>query len=126
MSFMGVRTHIPGGWKDTSEDDYTISVSQGYEPLAEVLYQALDQAQHGKGAIRHSNGLPFLQQPIMTGGRECGAGGLIFQARKKALEALNCEDDGRAIQDMLGAINYLAAAVILRREQAEKDGPYFG
>lgn len=92
----------------------------GYEPLAAVLQEALDQAQHGKGKKCHANGKPFLEQPIMTGGRECGAGGLVFQARKKILEAMNCEDDDdRAIEDYLGAINYVAALVLLRREQAE-------
>jgi hypothetical protein len=57
-----------------------------------------------------------MQQPIMQGARECGAGGLAFQARKKILEALNCKDDKRAITDLLGAINYVAAMVLLRRE----------
>lgn len=89
----------------------------GYEPLAQVLVEALDQAQHGKGKKCHANGKPFLEQPIMTGGRECGAGGLAFQARKKILEAMNCTDDTRAIGDYLGAINYVAALVLLRREQ---------
>lgn len=92
----------------------------GYEPLAAVLQEALDQAQHGKGARCHANGKPFLEQPIMTGARECGEGGLTFQARKKILEAQNCADDARAITDMLGAINYVAAQVILRRELAAK------
>ncbi len=88
----------------------------GYEPLASTLNEALDQAQYGKGAICHADGLPFMQQPIMAGGRECGPGGLAFQARKKILEALNCEDDDRAIADLLGAINYTAAMVLLREE----------
>lgn len=88
----------------------------GYEPLAAILQEALDQAQIGKGAVCHANGKPFLEQPIMTGGRECGPGGLAFQARKKILEALNCKDDERAIRDFLGAINYTAALVLLRRE----------
>jgi hypothetical protein len=97
-----------------------MKVEKGYEPLAQVLQEALDQAQAGKGKRCHANGLPFLEQPIMTGGRECGPGGLAFQARKKILEALNCKDDDRAIADLLGAINYTAAMVILRREMAEK------
>jgi len=93
------------------EEDVT-----GYEPLRYVLEEAFEQASQGKGRRCHANGKPFLEQPIMTGGRECGPGGLAFQARKKVLEALNCADDERAIADLLGAINYVAAMVILRRE----------
>lgn len=95
-----------------------MKVEQGYEPLAEVLQEALDQAQKGKGAICHANGLRFIDQPIMQGAREAGEGGLVFQSRKKILEAMNCKDDDRAITDLLGAINYIVAQVLLRREVA--------
>jgi hypothetical protein len=97
-----------------------MNIEQGYEPLAEVLQEALDQAQKGKGKECHANDLPFIEQPIMQGAREAGEGGLVFQARKKILEAMNCKDDERAITDMLGAINYVAAQVILRREKINK------
>ncbi|HAR39463.1 MAG TPA: hypothetical protein DCS09_13320 [Porphyromonadaceae bacterium] len=94
-----------------------MNIEPGYEPLAAVLQEALDHSQSGKGAKCHANGKPFLEQPIMTGAREAGEGGLVFQSRKKILEAFNCTDDKRAISDMLGAINYVAAQVILRREK---------
>ena len=87
----------------------------GYEPLEAVLAEAYDQAATGKGKLRHANGKPFLEQPIMTGAHECGLGGLAFQARKKILEALNCEGEERAIEDLLGAIVYTAAMVLARR-----------
>ncbi len=54
------------------------AVLDGYEPLAKVLAEALEQASLGKGKRCHAHGKPFLQQPIMAGGRECGAGGLVF------------------------------------------------
>ena len=92
-------------------------VEPGYEPLAEVLQQALDQSQVGKGKECHANGLPFMDQPIVTEGRVVGPGFHVGQARKKVLEAMNCEDDDRAICDYLGAIVYIAALVILRREK---------
>jgi len=91
-------------------------VEPGYEPLAEVLQQALDQSQIGKGKECHANGLPFLEQPIVTEGRAVGPGFHVGQARKKVLEAMNCDDDDRAICDYLGAIVYIAALVILRQE----------
>ena len=87
-----------------------------YAALWDVLEEAYSQAAEGKGKLRHSNGAPFLRQPIMNGARECGAGGLAFQARKKILEALNCDDNERAIEDLLGAIVYTAAMVLYRRE----------
>ena len=95
-------------------------VYPGYQPLANVLQDALDQAQAGKGNQRHANGKPFLEQPIITDGRACGLAGPAFQARKKILEALNCPDEERAVQDLLGAIVYTAAMVILKEEERQK------
>lgn len=92
-------------------------VLKGYEPLADVLQEALDQAQRGKGAKCHANDKPFLEQPIMVEGRTVGPGFLAGQVRKKVLEAMNCSDDDRAIEDLLGAINYTAALILLRREK---------
>jgi len=97
-----------------------VNVELGYEPLANVLQEALAQAATGKGKERHANGKPILEQPIMVKSRESGPGGPFFQASKKLLEALNCLDDERAIRDLLGAINYTAAMVLLRREGQEK------
>lgn len=97
-----------------------MNVELGYEPLANVLQEALAQAATGKGKERHANGKPILEQPIMVKSRESGPGGPFFQASKKLLEALNCLDDERAIRDLLGAINYTAAMVLLRREGQEK------
>lgn len=91
-------------------------VVPGYEPLYFVLMDALDQAQKGKGAKCHADSKPWLDQPIMRGVRECGAGSMAYQARKKILEALKCDDDERAIEDLLGAMNYAAAMIIARRE----------
>ena len=95
-------------------------VYPGYQPLANVLQAALDQAQAGKGNQRHANGKPFLEQPIITDGRACGLAGPAFQARKKILEALNCPYEERAVQDLLGAIVYTAAMVILKEEERKK------
>jgi hypothetical protein len=98
-----------------------VEVEKGYEPLANVLIQALNQSQYGKGKQCHANGLPFLQQPIMTRAREVGEGGLAFQSMKKILEAFNCKDNSRAVEDMLGAIVYVAAQALLRQEGEQKE-----
>lgn len=94
-------------------------VVDGYQPLFAVLTQALDQAQKGKGQERHANGLPFLNQPIMTETRSVGLGFAAGQARKKILEAINCCEahPERALADLLGAINYTAALVIGIKEK---------
>lgn len=103
-----------------SDIEKPIQVFPGYEQLANVLQDALDQAQAGKGSQRHANGKPFLEQPIITDGRACGLAGPAFQARKKILEALKCPDEERAVQDLLGAIVYTAAMVILKEEERQK------
>ena len=106
----------PNHGKTLCEECEKMTIEPGYEPLAAILKEALDQAQYGKGKKCHANGKPFLEQPIITGGMECGPGGLAFQARKKILEALNCQDLDRAVEDLLGAINYTAAMIIVKRE----------
>lgn len=100
------------------QDDQSEPVA-GYESLAVVLNEALDQASHGKGKERHANGHDFLDQPIMEIGRMVGVGYQTGQAMKKTQEAvgmLNRDQKDRAIAELLGAINYLAVAVILIRE----------
>lgn len=103
-----------------STDSAERSIVPGYGPLATVLQQALDQAQSGKGKERHANDKPFLKQPIMEIGRMVGLGYQTGQAMKKAQEAVGMHDRGepdRAAAELLGAINYLAAAIMLIREQ---------
>lgn len=93
-----------------------MQIEPGYEPLAGVLQKALDQSQHGKGIERHGNGLPFLEQPIMNIARMVGTGYQIGQAMKKGQESMRLPLD-RAQAELLGAINYLAAAYLLLEEQ---------
>lgn len=90
-----------------------------YSALRAVLAQAVAQAETGKGNARHANGEAFEDQKICALNRFIGSpDGAIFQACKKAIESNRLAKDA-AIAELLGAINYLAAAVILRQEQAE-------
>lgn len=92
----------------------------GYNSLFDVLIDALDQAAEGKGKERHVSGdEPFEQQPICEITRRTGLGFPTGQAVKKIYEALRMPPD-RAVAELLGAINYIAAAVIVRRENAEQ------
>jgi hypothetical protein len=89
------------------------SVDTNYVRLSNVLVQAFEQAAGGKGAERHASGEPFEQQPICSISRMLGSiDGNLFQAAKKGHEARRLPKDA-AVRELLGAINYLAACVIL-------------
>lgn len=90
----------------------------GYEQLAAIHDRALEQAQSGKGKERHaSHGEAFHDQKIV---QLCewmdSTHGAVFQAAKKAIESTRLPPD-RAEAELLGAINYLAAAVIVLRRK---------
>jgi hypothetical protein len=94
------------------------TASDGYEQLAHVLDRALEHAQAGKGKERHATeGEPFHDQKIVQLCEWMGSThGAVFQAAKKALESTRLPPD-RAELELLGAINYLAAAgLVLRRK----------
>lgn len=91
-----------------------------YTALATALAAAYNQASVGKGKERHANGKPFDQQPIMEIGRMVGPGYQIGQAMKKGQEAMGMYARGesdRARAELLGAINYMAAAWNLMGER---------
>ena len=87
--------------------------------LQDVLNEALAQARCGKGFERHGSRLPLHEQPIMTIPKiQDSADGLIFQSCKKSLESkriLELYGPEKAIQELYGAIVYLAAAVLWLR-----------
>lgn len=88
----------------------------GYEQLAEVLDAALAQAQAGKGKERHAlEGVPFHEQPIVEINAMIGTPhGALYQLAKKAQEAARLEP-AAAERELLGAINYAAAAILVIR-----------
>ena len=91
-----------------------------YGPLADVLKEAFDQAAKGKGAERHADNKPFVDQPIFTVAGRHGVGFLLGQAEKKIGEAEGLNERGgppAAVPDLLGAINYIAAAIIWLRQE---------
>lgn len=90
-----------------------------YSGLRRVLDMAFSQASQGKGKERHANGREFDRQPIMELARMHGLGYPTGQAAKKLQEAhtlLRLRGKEAAIQEILGAINYAAAAVLLIEE----------
>lgn len=84
----------------------------GYEKLADVLQLAYNQAAVGKGVERHAaGGEPFHEQVMQIGAAKFGVGALLFQAFKKSEESQRLDYE-RGIAELLGAIIYLAGAVI--------------
>ncbi len=96
-----------------------LDVAPGYEILAGILDEALAQAQSGKGKQRHACDEPFKDQEICQGARKCGPGAMAYQVRKKILESIRLLDQkgvAAAEGDVLGAIVYAAAQLIVMRE----------
>jgi hypothetical protein len=91
---------------------------KNYNSLGSVLFDALGQAALGKGKERHASGEPFLNQPICEIDRWVHSGFCRGQAIKKILESQRL-DTKAAEHELLGAINYLAAEILRRREQPE-------
>jgi len=104
---------IPGG--------IPIMAVPGYELLSDVLHRAYNQAAIGKGKERHANGEPFDEQVMQDGARRFGVGALLFQAFKKSEESQRLPL-GRGVNELLGAIVYLAGAVIRREADAAEGG----
>lgn len=94
------------------------NVRSGYETLGSILALALEQAQNGKGNQRHEvNNAPFSKQPICELARLYGVGYNFGQAAKKAHETQQLNTLEAKQAELLGAINYLAAAYIVLSEQ---------
>ena len=108
-------------WTDAMATDTTppLAPTDPYAELRRVLDAAYEQAANGKGKERHANNKPFTAQPIMEIARMVGPGYQLGQAMKKAQEAGGMIQRGqpdRAKAELLGAINYLAACVLLIEE----------
>jgi len=88
------------------------STTNNYKSLSDVLERAYQQAAHGKGRERHAQVQPFDKQPMQTISQLVGScDGLRYQAIKKIQEAARLDHDS-AVRELLGAINYIAGAII--------------
>lgn len=107
------------GVDPAAPDDFDVP---GYDRLRDVLLQAFNQAALGKGKDRHANDLVFEDQPMQTIAADHGIGFITGQARKKTEEALGMlqrGDHSAAVKEILGAMNYLAGAVIYIEDRSE-------
>ena len=91
-----------------------------YVSLDGVLKEAREQSSSGKGKARHADeGEAFEDQPIIWIERYFSSYQL-GQAVKKIHESQRLKTD-QAVQELLGAINYIAARIIfLRKEDARR------
>jgi|WetSurMetagenome_2_1015567.scaffolds.fasta_scaffold671024_1 hypothetical protein len=94
---------------------------EGYDELAITLAEAFEQAATGKGRMRHSNGLPFEQQPICTITRSEGHGFTRGQIMKKIDEVKRLPSISAQINEMLSIIVYAAADIIVMREELHEE-----
>jgi hypothetical protein len=91
----------------------------GYAELCRVYLAAVDQAAHGKGKERHATDEPFHEQQIVRIGQWLGGSPdfCLGQAVKKAFEVHRLPTKERRLAELLGAMNYLAAAYLLVESQ---------
>ncbi len=91
------------------------------DPLCHVLNMAYYQAIDGKGKERHAEDKPFQDQIWSVITKTVGLGFPLGQAFKKWDEAQRMAKDA-AVKEILGAIVYLAMAVIalLEADEAQK------
>jgi len=108
-----------GGFNDFRAGCFIcLGAGMNYDKLRSVFAGAINQASEGKGAIRHGSGEPFEKQQICEisrrlAGHKCA--GPLFQAVKKIYESGRL-DKKAAIAELHGALNYIAAAIILLEE----------
>jgi len=95
--------------------DTGIGGMDNYKSLQNILQEAYLQAAEGKGKERHANGEPFEEQLICQIGR-LGLNFCLGQAVKKIVESGRLEGE-RGVKELLGAINYISAEIITRREK---------
>lgn len=90
-----------------------------YSSLYGVLLEALQQASSGKGYKRHSEPNEAFENQVICEItqrlRKSSLGYPLGQAVKKIYETVNITNE-EAINELLGAINYIAAAIISLRE----------
>lgn len=111
---------ITGGM-DKPKQEEVAKVREPYVPdlyidLASTLEEAYNQAAYGKGAERHANNDPWIEQPIFKIASQAGDGFNVGQVIKKVQEAQQMAARGetdRARHEVLGAIVYAASLYVI-------------
>lgn len=85
-------------------------------PLYEVYCAAIEQAMYGKGERHGGASTPFLEQPLFHYVKMHGRGFATGQAAKKLEEAASTRTGKAFIDECLGAIVYLGAAILAEQQ----------
>ena len=101
-----------------SDSANSIELNPKYDSLYKVLIAAYNQAANGKGKERHqlNDEEHFEEQKICEIARRLSVDYNLGQAVKKIYESKRLAD-GRDIAELYGAINYIAAAIIVKQEE---------
>ena len=92
-----------------------------YYQLRHVFRLAIEQAESGKGRERHAEvGENYEDQIICEVTRRVGLGYPLGQAVKKVYESQRL-GGARGLDELLGAMNYLAAAFIVMQERVKAE-----
>lgn len=84
---------------------YALDVNYNYECFVPIMQAMVDQMQTGKGAVRHGEDVPFMQQMTYKIVSEC-SGFAVGQMIKKGMESNRIYNIGAKIRELLGAVNY--------------------
>lgn len=100
-----------------SDNANSIELNPKYDSLYKVLLAAYNQAENGKGKERHqlNDEESFENQKICEIARRLSIDYNLGQAVKKIYESKRLTE-GRDIAELYGAINYIAAAIIVKQE----------
>lgn len=124
LSVQPPRAKFPSGIVSNQSDYWTkvgplavVLPEDGFERLRKVYAAAVEQTKSGKGADRHGSGEAFEKQLIVTIGEHLGSNHFeLGQAIKKLIESSRLAARGevdKARSELLGALNYTAAAYLM-------------
>ena len=111
-------------WEKTEKslaEPKIIDLEYHNHPLFPVLMRAIEQATNGKGMRHGGDRTPFMEQPWKHYAELHGRGFLTGQAAKKLEEAASIKSGEAFIQEALGAIIYIAMAIINEEESNKND-----
>ena len=111
-------------WEKTEKslaEPKIIDLEYHNHPLFPVLMRAIEQATKGKGTRHGGDKTPFMEQPWHHYAELHGRGFLTGQAAKKLEEAASIKSGEDFVQEVLGAINFAAMAIIYEEESKKNE-----